>query len=158
MELDLMKIMSMGEKVSVDKGLGLVPANGPTPEPTWKGPPHEKVPYTVRDDNARIAMMLYNLLTDASSDGTKISVDGTYGGGNLTPGTGNFKINLPAGKTFQFFIDGAPVLNIDPSGVTITGSRIPVANAPTGLLVTASDVAIAVNVLMAALRVKGIIA
>lgn len=109
MVLDLNKIRSLVEYNLTSKNFGNPPGNLPpgftlTKAQVWTTNTSD-IPFTTREFRDAIAQCLYDILTDATSDGTSLSqplpVGGDpntyYSGGNKTAGTGKLKLETSTG-------------------------------------------------------------
>lgn len=145
MELDLTKMISLVEKNMIDLKYGAIPPGTDPSSPiqtqqdVWKqGAPQQDDTMTasIRSLRTLIATCIYDALTDSASTGLGITVPPTFGGGDKTPGAGNFNIVIPTGKTGTIQA-GTSVLQVTPAGITLTSNGLIVLKVdPTGILIS----------------------
>ena len=114
MELDLTKIKSLVEYVfATTYGLGKTPSSaGISQSDAWgQTQDPNSFPFTIREFRDMIAQVLYDILSDATSSGGNLSSQGSFGGGNKTPGTGKY-----------YFKAGSTVYEISTTKHTLTGN------------------------------------
>lgn len=68
-----------------------------------------------------IAQTLYDVLTDAASDGTSITNNGVYGGGNKTEGNGNLYLELAEDKLLTLKV-GDSYIVVSSGGIIINST------------------------------------
>ena len=79
------------------------------------------------DNNTNIrdalAQTIFDIFTDADSNGSNITTIGNFGGGNRSAGNGNPSIKVPAGKTFKITVDDT-VYDFRQAGLYIDGQLV----------------------------------